>query len=88
LRLARADRIAFLEKRRERRAGALGKLVLKLLGQVGEGDVRMDRLNIAQQLVRQSARRPLQRGNAVEHRREEDGLHDVIGGAGHGTVLS
>jgi hypothetical protein len=45
--LARTDRIAFLQQLRERRAGALGDLVLKLLRQISEGHVGMDRLYVA-----------------------------------------
>src|SRR4051812_12923304 len=51
--LARTDGIALFQEPGEGRSGALGDLVLKFLGQVGEGDVGMDRLDIAQQLVGQ-----------------------------------
>src|SRR6185295_9487206 len=81
--LARPDGIALLEQRRERRAGAFRKLVLKLLGQIGKRHIGVDRLNVAQQLVGQAARRALQRRDAVEHRREQDRLHDVAGGSRH-----
>src|SRR5947199_3952867 len=57
--LARANGIALLQQLGERRACALRDRVLQFLRQIGEGDVRMDRLNVAQQLVGQSARRAL-----------------------------
>jgi hypothetical protein len=81
--LPRPDRIAFLQKLRERRVRALGNLVLKLLGQIGEGDVRVDRLDVAQQLIGQPARPPLERRNSIQHSREDHGLHDVARGSRH-----
>jgi hypothetical protein len=59
--------------------------VLNRLGQVGEGDVGVDRLDVAQQLVGQPARSFLQRRERVEDRGEDDGLHDVVGGSLHGS---
>ena len=53
--LARADRITFLQKLRECGTRTVRDGVLKLLRQIRECDVRMDRLNIAQELVRQAA---------------------------------
>ena len=50
--LAWADRITLLEKLREGGSRAFHDLVLKSFGQVREGDVRVDGLNVAQQLVR------------------------------------
>src|SRR5438270_6691512 len=81
--LAWTDGIAFLQELGERRPRALGDRVLQLPGQIGEGNVGMDRLNVAQQLVGQPARAALQRGDAVEDRRENDRLHDVVRGSWH-----
>src|SRR6185369_15489437 len=77
--LPRSDGIAFLQQAGESRARGLCDLVLKLLGKVRERDVRMDRLHVAQKLVRQAAGCALQRRDGVDDRREDDRLHDVIG---------
>lgn len=53
--LARTDRIAFFQKLGEGRVSRLDDLLLKLLGQIREGDVGMDCLNVAQELVRKPA---------------------------------
>jgi len=70
--LARPDRVAFLQKLGECRPRALGNRVLKLLGKIGERDVGMDGLHLAQQLIGKAPRAALQRRDPVEHRREQD----------------
>jgi hypothetical protein len=75
--LAWANCISFLEELRERGTRSFGDRLLKLLGQICEGDVRMNRLDIAQQLIGQPARTALQGRDPVEHRGEYDRLHDV-----------
>src|SRR4051812_13464828 len=66
--LSRTDRIALLEQLGERRTRAGGDRVLQLFRQIGEGDVGVDCLDVAQQLVGQATRSTLQCGEAVEHR--------------------
>src|SRR5689334_4102165 len=44
--LTRTDRIALLEQGRERRPRAFHKLILKLLGKIGESHIGMNRLNV------------------------------------------
>ncbi len=43
----------------------------------------MDRLDVAQELVGQAARRALQRRDGIEHGRIDDRLHDVVRGSRH-----
>ena len=81
--LARTDRVAVLEKLRECRPRALSDLVLQLLGQIRKGDVRVDCLDVPKQLVGKSSRCGLQRGDPIEDSREDDRLHDFVGGSGH-----
>jgi hypothetical protein len=45
--LPRPDGIAFLQQLGERGARALGQLILKLLRQIGEGHIGVNRLHIA-----------------------------------------
>src|SRR5436305_5653899 len=81
--LARANGIALLQQPGECRPGTFGNLALQLLWQIRKGDVGMDRLDIAEKLVGQPARRSLQRGDRIDDRREDDRLHDIIGGFLH-----
>lgn len=50
------NRIALLEQGRERSASAGGDRVLERLGQIGEGDTGVDRLDVTQQLIAEPAR--------------------------------
>ncbi len=81
--LPRSDGISLLEELSERHSRAFGNRVAKLLRQICEGDVRMDRLHVAQKLVGQPARGGFQRGDSIEDRGEDDRLHDLICGSGH-----
>ena len=81
--LARADRIALLEQLRECRARALHNRVLKLLREVRDRHVRVNGLQIPHELVRKATRGRLQRGDCIEHSREQDRLHHFVGGSLH-----
>jgi hypothetical protein len=81
--LARADGIAFLQELRERRAGAVRNRNLKLFRKVDESHIRVNGLDIAQKLVGKTTRPLLQRGDSIEHSREQDRLHDIVGGSLH-----
>src|SRR5829696_3748127 len=81
--LARADGIAFLQELGERRAGACSDRILQFVRQIGEGDVRMDRLHVAEELVGQASGSRLQRRDGIEHSRKDDRLHHFSGGSLH-----
>jgi hypothetical protein len=83
--LTGADRIAFLEQLRESRTGAVRYCVLQFLRQIRECHVWVDRLDIAQELVRKPACSRLERGDSIEHSREKDRLHHFGGGSLHGS---
>jgi len=75
--LPRSDRIAFLQELGKCGSSRLRNLILKLLRQVGECHVRMNRLDVTKKLVGQPTRTALQRRDALEHGAEDDRLHDV-----------
>ena len=83
--LAGANRVSFLQKLRKSRTRCRCNGVLEFLGQVREGHVRVDGLNIAQQLVREPSRSLLQRRDGIEHSRKDDRLHHIVGGSLHGS---
>jgi diaminopimelate epimerase len=81
-----SDGISLFQELGERHSRAFSNGVLKLLRQISERDVRMDRLHIAQKLIGQPPRGGLQRGDTIEDRGEDDRLHDLVCGSRH--VLS
>ncbi len=78
-----ADGIAFLQQLGEGGAHALRDRILHRLGQVGEGGVAVDALQVAQHQVGHALRRGLHRFQRVDHRRKQDRLHDVGRGSLH-----
>ena len=81
------NRVSVLQELGERRPRALRNGVLKRFRQVRERDVGVNCLHITQELIGQAARGRLQRGNGIEHSREDDRLHHFVGGSLHGPSL-
>ena len=71
------DGITFLEQLIEGRAYTLVDRILQALGQIGEGGIAMNPLEVTKQVVGQAARSGLQGFDRLDHRGDEDGLHDV-----------
>ena len=63
--LTRPDGIPILQKLGERRSRALDDRVLKRFRKIGEGNVPVDRLHIAKQLVRKAAGSALERLHGI-----------------------
>ena len=81
--LARSDRIAFLQKLGEGRAHALRDRILQIPW-AGRRTSRSDALpGRREEAGSATARRGLHRLDRVDHRREEDRLHDFGGGSLH-----
>jgi hypothetical protein len=84
--LAWTHRVTFLQQLGESRAGSFRDLILQLPRQIGEGYIRVDCLDVTQQLIGKPPRPAFQRRDRIEHGRKDDRLHDVVCGSRHGTL--